>query len=331
MDRTPEQIGDLVEQFSGRETRILREAIWGAIRASKTGGSDAARRAMNESTNNIRIPSRELEDVDVTVGVQISDPNGRGTFDRTRNFLQITVGINGYMIGSTTGVDSNNRIDIPFREQVALVRAVLGEELSDYAYRAVGVLELLEERPSFHIVFVDDRGKPYLAPSDFNWVAAGSGGPSVRPIKLPPAQSNIELRSLLKAQGDVIPIEEMKSVGRPLNDQVWLTLAFSYLTKYIADGMVQENEILDLHFEEVQLNEQRGIVIVFSFLDRELEEIRRHGLRVDGVAYRERLTERYGDDRPRFAAAMLLGAVSPMALAYREGEVVDGISWITAP
>ncbi|MCF8786832.1 hypothetical protein [Rhodococcus ruber] len=331
MTKSREEILHLIEALSGDQVAALRNTVLGAVRVISDGGTlSNASGLLNKSVKLIRVPSVEIQGAELTIGAQISDAASLGTFDASKEFFVVNIGINGYSTNSSLP-ERLRRLTIPHCEQVEWVRATLGEKLSDYAYRAIGVLETIEPRPSFHIVIIDQHGQPYLAPKDFDWNRIGSGGHSVRPIKSPPAANNTELRAILKSHGDLVPIEEIPQKGSRLGDPEWLESVFSYIIVEVTSPSYKQREVATFTFDNLQMQEGREIAVQFSFFDEELKELRRHGLRVDGPSYRSMLRSRDGDDRPRFAASRLTSSISSMALSYRDVPLIDGVHWVISP
>lgn len=306
---------------NGNKINEIRTLIRSSIVIAAKSSPLEANKKMS-SLNLGRLKSIERSGAELTVGAMFSDPSNLGTFDDATP-IQITVGINGYSSDRSL-TERKSRLQIPQSEQVEWVRAVLGKEISDYAYRALALLEQLENRPAFYIVLLDQKGNPRLAPEDFNWDAVGSGGHWVRPIKISPSQDNRELRSWLKTQGDLSPVDPRNE----LDDRDW---SLAVVSRIVDDlRRTRHDKINEYRLGNIQWNEKESCILIeISFHDFESKARRSFGIRVNCPGFRVLLREQRSDARPEFAASVLIGGLSPASLAHQESTLSGGVNWIS--
>ncbi len=152
----------------------------------------------------VRAPSFSNSKLDLTLSWDVRDPSGFGTFDGPEAIYLINVEL---MLSTKAGVvGPPNRYDhLSNEEEESWIHAALGPEIFDYSYRVITGPMLVRNRPTKFAVFVTAASMPILAPEDFAWHIAGSGGPANRQ-KLRPRLRNRNLEDHLRLIGDLTPV-----------------------------------------------------------------------------------------------------------------------------
>lgn len=202
MDRTPEEIAQIVYKRFGPEIEQQRKSVRGALERR----SEALRTSAlwNDTCVPIRIsgPAVDTDDVEIDAWQTWEHPEGLGTFDPSDGVLQVNIWVNSRHPTKKNSDGVPTWVRAPIREVLGWARAIMGDYWADYAYRVHTLRGELGRWPQLVLVLVDHAGTPMLAPSDYEWESAGVGGPAY-PHKLAPRPENKELTNLLKAEGDV--------------------------------------------------------------------------------------------------------------------------------
>ncbi len=312
MDKTPAEIAAVIHQRADVDLEPMRRYLAAAV------GTD--RQPVRTLGPSIAGPSIEVDDAEVTAAVSMQDPQYLGTFDRTAEPRMILVAVNARRPAQTPS-GAPRTVDLPVREQTAWVRIVLGD-LADYAYRIVTDLAQLRVRPAFFVVLVDSDATPRLAPRDFNWALAGSGGRRAYPEKVVP--QNSDLLRHLRRHGDLI---DPDTVPRPQERPpgVWALEFVSYLTANLADRIGRLGDDRQFTFEEVRLHGRNRVVV--RYIWHLIGEDRKIALDIDLDGVRAHRRNELDDPRARTAAHSVAGIfVEPPQ--FRSATVVDGVTWV---
>ncbi len=246
-----------------------------------------------------------------------------GTFDRTAAPRWVQISLLAY--ADTPEGDGapgpRKLIELSYPEQIAWVQCVLGD-LTDYAYKVVTDRELLRPRPAFFTVLIDAQGQGTLAPSDFEWVMASSGGRRVYPEKVVP--QNPELLAQLRRHGDVIDADSVRHPDAPC-PQVWAHQFVSHLTATIADHLGRLGEGRWFTFDEIAL--QGDIRVIVRYIWHLNRGDRALGLDIKLEGLREQRLRDLDDPRAKTAGQAIGGLPfgQPVFHSFRE---VGGVAWI---
>ncbi|MDZ7917433.1 MAG: hypothetical protein U5O16_37355 [Rhodococcus sp. (in: high G+C Gram-positive bacteria)] len=267
-------------------------------------------------------PSVELGDVTVTVSVWSTDPSLLGTFDRAAETQLVRVAINARSnaVMAAAGVPRKS-VRLPVEEQIAWARVVLGD-LADYAYRIVTDWELLRVRPAFFMVLVADDGSPQLAPSDFTWILASSGGRRAYPEKLVPEDRS--LLAHLRRYGDLVDAD---LVPRPRASlpEVWAQQFVSHLTAAVADELGRMGNSQWFTFGEVSLHGANQVIVRYTW--HLAEGDKEYGFDIDLAGVREQRLQALDDPRASSAGGTI-GLLPFDQPVFRAPTVIDGVTWI---
>ncbi len=257
----------------------------------------------------------------VTISAWYSDPLCLGTFDRTADTSLIQVAINARPNAPWIGGGPPPPIELPLREQIAWVRVVLGN-LADYAYRIVTDMGMLRVRPAFFIVLVDRDGTARLAPSDFEWRLAGSGGRRAYPEKVVPEDP--DLLRYLRRSGDLI---EVDLVAHPQASPpaVWAQEFVSHLCATIADELGRLGNSPWFTFEEIRLIGDSRVIV--RYIWHLVEGDKKYGFDIDLAGVRAQGLETFDDPRA-ITAARSVGVKPFRQPVFQKPEVIDGVSWV---
>lgn len=212
-------------------------------------------------------------------------------------------------------------VRLPIQEQVAWARVVLGN-LADYAYRIVTDWEMLRVRPGFFMVLVANDGSPQLAPSDFIWMLASSGGHRAYPEKLVPEDP--DLLAHLRRHGDLINAD---LVPRPQASPpvVWAQQFVSHLTATIADELGRLGNSKWFTFDEVSLHGANTVIMRYTW--HLCNGDKKYGFDIDLAGVREHRLRALGDPRAR-SAAETIATIPFDQPEFRAPTEVDGVTWI---
>ncbi|MGW6374816.1 hypothetical protein ACWFRB_01970 [Rhodococcus sp. NPDC055112] len=312
-DRTPSEIAELIRADADVDLTPIHEHL-----AQVLG---PAREPMPGRPETVQASSIELDDVTVNVSAWCSDPSFLGTFDRGADTSMVQVAINAQPDVKTHDGAPPPPVELPLREQIAWVRVVLGD-LADYAYRIVTDTGMLRVRPAFFMVLVGIDGSPRLAPSDFEWRLAGSGGRRAYPEKLIPEDP--DLLKYLRTNGDLVDAE---LVPRPQAEppKVWAQQFISHLTATIADWLGRVGESRWFTFEEISLHGADRVIVRYTW--HLIEGDKDYGFDIDLAGVRAHRLQAFDDPRAR-TAARSIGSMPFNQPVFREPTMIDGVTWI---
>lgn len=292
MSQTPADVAALVLQRHGEELESQRSSVL-ALLTSKLLPGDIAPDTPRPSI--VRGPSVADASIEVRVGLSWDDPAPFGTFARDTGSTLVRVALNAHR-------DHNHgrpwgKVDISPSEAEGWARAALGHKWSDYAYRLDTWPGRFMVRPVFFAVFVDQLGLPHLAPSDFQWDRAGSGG-AVERHKLTPESSNADLVTYLQRHGDVIPATD---IAHPAGEQEssWYWSFGSALLSELADHARTRTTAVG----EVAKVELTGNTLTIGIRGSDHDaDTRRTGFRVELDSWRQHIEASHHDSRAERAA-----------------------------
>lgn len=311
-DRTPAELLELIRANAGVDLSSIRKHLALAL-GYKSEPSPFL-------TQTVQVPSVELDDAIVLISASYSDPAYLGTFDRTLGTSMIQVGISARPDDPWINGAPPPPLELPFREQIAWLRAVLGD-LADYAYRIVTDKSTLRDRPGSFIVLVGGDGSPQLAPSDFAWRTVG-GGRYAYPEKVVPEDPDL-LRHLQR-NGDLINVDR---VARPQASPpaVWAQEFVSHLTATIADELGRLENSRWFTFEEVRLIGDSRVIVryIWHLVDGD----KLYGFAIDLAGVRAHRLEAFDDPRA-ITAARSVGAMPFRQPVFRNPEVIDEVTWV---
>lgn len=314
-DRTPSDLAEEIRDDSGVDLGPIRDYL------ASVAGPEHAHTAGRGPT--IVASSVELDDVTVTVSVWSSDPSYLGTFDRTAGTRMIRVAVGARPSTAATARNGGppRAVELPLREQIAWVRVVLGD-LADHAYRIVTDVGMFRVRPGFFMVLVDSDGSAGLAPTDFTWILASSGGRRAYPEKLVP--ENPELLAHLRRHGDLVNAD---LVPRPQVSppEVWAQQFLSHLTATIADRLGRMGESRWFTFDEVSLHGANRVIVRYTW--NLVVGDKAYGFDIDLEGVREQRL-RYFDDPRASSVAASIGALPFSQPVFGAPTVIDGVTWI---
>ncbi|TXG90043.1 hypothetical protein DW322_07225 [Rhodococcus rhodnii] len=313
-DRTPTELAASIRSDPGIDLTPIYSRLASILAPGSEPHADQSR--------SVRVPSVELDDVTVTVSVWCSDPSYLGTFDRTADTKMVRVALLAHPDTPEVEDTLPPPVDLPLREQIAWVRAVLGDS-ADYAYRVVTDASMVRVRPSFFVVLVESDGSPRLAPSDFAWLLASSGGGRrAYPEKVVP--DDPELLWYLRRHGDLIRADR---VAHPQASppEVWAQEFVSSLTATIADELGRMGASRWFTFEEIRLHGIDRVIVRYTW--HLVDGDKRFGFDIDlaGLrAYRLRVH----DDPRASTAGRRVGRTPFSQPTFRDPEIVDGVTWV---
>ncbi|MGW4482120.1 hypothetical protein [Rhodococcus triatomae] len=312
-DKTPTELAELIRADTSIDLTAIHEQLAPII--DRTAASTPDR------VKTIRVPSIELDDVTVTISAWYTDPSYLGTFDRTAGTMLIQIAINARPNDPWIDGGPPPPVELPHREQIAWVRVVLGG-LADYAYRIVTDMGMLRDRPAFFLVLVDREGSPRLAPSDFAWRLAGSGGRRAYPEKLVPEDP--DLLRYLRRNGDLIDVDR---VAHPQASppEVWAQEFVSHLCATIADELGRLGNSRSFTFEEIRLVGDNQVIV--RYIWHLVEGDKKYGFDIDLPGIRTRGLEAFDDPRA-ITAARTVGSKPFRQPVFQKPEVIDGVSWV---
>ncbi|RKM70871.1 hypothetical protein COO55_01540 [Rhodococcus opacus] len=316
VDRTSAEIASLISHHPDVDLKSVHTFLVNSVAPDSAGKESSA------GSHGAQGPSTELDNVYVSAGIAVGDVTHLGTFDRTVDTRLITVAINARSPG-VPGTDHprGRQVNIPLREQIGWVRAVLGN-WADYAYRVVTDMGQFRVRPAFFVVLVDVEGAPRLAPSDFDWLAVSSGGRRAYPEKLFPADQ--ALLEYLRKNGDLVPAE-LVSHPQAQPPAVWAQKFVSSLTESFADHLGRMGEDRWFTIDEIRLTGESSVIVQYTW--HLVEGDRRFGFDIDLEGLRAHHQERFDDPRAQTAAYRIGGTPFDQPV-FRSPTVVDGVTWV---
>ncbi|WP_072690966.1 hypothetical protein [Rhodococcus marinonascens] len=312
-DRTSSEIAELIRADADVDLNPIHEHLAPALGPTRSPKPDLSKA--------IQASSVELEDVIVTVSAGCSDPSFLGTFDRTADTSMVRVAIIARPDVATRTIAPPPPVELPLREQIAWVRVVLGD-LADYAYRIVTDMGTLRVRPAFFMVLVDGGGSPRLAPSDFKWLLASSGGRRAYPEKVVPEDP--ALLGHLRTKGDLIPAQLIPH-PHAAPPEVWAQQFISHLTATIADRLGRMGNSRWFTFEEISLQGADRVIVRYTW--HLVEGDKAYAFDIDLAGVRAYRLHKFDDPRAS-TAAHRIGSTPFNQPRFREPTVIDGVTWI---
>lgn len=267
-------------------------------------------------------PSVELDNVHVNASLSVRDPTFLGTFDRTAQIRQIDVTINAHRGAEEQAVTPRSTpVALPVREQIAWARVALGT-WADHAYRVVTDMSQFRARPIIFVVFIDQDGRPQLAPDDFQWIQASSGGRRAYADKLVPEDPG--LLSYLQRNPDLIPAGLVPNPDAPSSPQVWAYQFIAQLARCIADYLGPMHRNSEFTLDELSLHGSEHVTIRYTW--HLVEGDKAYGFDIDLARLRAQRETDFNDPRAHSAAA-IIGQIPFEQPIFRSPPGADGVTW----